>query len=73
MRNQRPPQTQLTEEGGIVLNTLPYPLCKWLSDQAELAPLLATYDTHRHAYVVELNDLEILLHAGGYHLGRLEN
>lgn len=73
MRNNRNSLTQITEEGGIVLNTLPYPLCKWLSAQAELSPLLATYDTGLHAYVVEINDLEILLQAGGYHLGRLEN
>ena len=73
MRNNKAPRTQITEEGGIVLDTLPYPLCQWLSAQAELAPLLATYDTNLHAYVAELSDLEILLHAGGYHLGRLKN
>ena len=73
MRNSRTPRTQITPEGGIVLNTLPYPLCQWLTAHAELAPLLTTYCTTRHAYVVELNDLEILLHAAGYYLGRLKN
>ena len=66
-------RTRITDEGGIVLNTLPYPQCKWLTWQAELTPLLAVYDTVRHAYVVELSDLEILLHSAGFHLGSLEN
>lgn len=73
MRNNRNPRTQITEEGGIVLNTLPYPLCKWLTWQAELSPLLVTYCTTRHAYVVELSDLEILLHLCGYHLSAMKN
>ena len=66
-------RTRIIAEGGIVLNTMPYPQCRWLTWQAALTPLLAVYDTGRHAYVVELSDLEILLHSAGFHLGSLEN
>ena len=72
-RNRNSPRTLITEEGGIVLNTLPYPMCKWLTWQAEMSPLLATYDTGRQAYIVGLLDLEKILHSVGYHLGSLEN
>lgn len=72
-RNRRSPRTRLTEEGGIVVNTLPFPMCKWLSWHAEMSPLLATYDAGRQSHIVDLANLEILLHAAGFHLGSLEN
>lgn len=66
-------RTRITAEGGIVLKTLPFPMCKWISWHAEMSPLLVTYDTARHAYIADLDALEILLHSAGFHMGSLEN